>query len=627
MLRRLALLAILLAAPAARADAPPECECDLTPAACDASCTCDPECAVDWSLDECADPTAGCLPSSTVPDEPALEAAESAVAVEPEPVDWTPAAAAEIACPDGATNQDGHCAPDPAAISAHGEVTGGCATTTPGLLVAAAVLGLIVIARRRRALLACALVACTVGDASWDDAVDAGPSGDVRYSDVFVADLSDGAPSGTSPAQPAAQFLLAGQPLMSGAAQPVAQFALARPAGGQPIFRMSGTCGDRLTTALEDGTELLGWARQTQGDGTAALVELVAPDGCTFAYETDPDAIDARVAAGYTELGTLGYVWPPGRSDEQAAEPPDDATITALAQTGPTPCTLGRRPAIQLLYSTPGSPYADRFLLGCPGEVVMGDKSENGPANEMRTAAAHAAGGRTGFILDRSGDKLRALLSRPNGFERTVAYLKHKLAVGYDYIVLDEVTAAPDYADGQWLNRAIRAMLIRLPQRSFIPYISIDLTQESGGFGAMIDRKYLLRRFEHHARVMALEVYIHTDAVIGGAAPGTFRAAANRLQDAVATIADAGGMNLRAITTLGATHRTRYAQYRYLDDARHDLAAITREVNALRGASRRTRQQHGIGWYFVDPGDLAPTSGYTLDQLVRRMRTQALRFR
>jgi len=52
-------------------------------------------------------------------------------------------------------------------------------------------------------------------------------------------------------------------------------------------------------------------------------------------------------------------------------------------------------------------------------------------------------------VLDRNGDKLRALLNRNNGIERTAAYLRHKLAIGYDYIVIDEITSAPDWADGK----------------------------------------------------------------------------------------------------------------------------------------------------------------------------------
>ncbi|MGE5180595.1 MAG: hypothetical protein ACM31C_00970 [Acidobacteriota bacterium] len=597
-------LLTLLAASKAHAD--DACTCDATPAACDAGCACDLECAVDWSLDECADPAAGCVPGGDVPDEAALEAQEAAAPADVDPVDWA-TAPADVACADGATNQQGRCI----ATDLPAPVAGGCAATTPGLVVGAAVLVLLAVARRRRrALVALAIVACTVGDASWDDAVDGGPTGDARHVDVYAAELAGGA----------AQYLLASQPLAAGAEQPAAQFSLSRAHDATAIFRVASTCGDRLATAQDDGAELLGWARAQPGDGTAALVELAAPDACTFVYETDPDAITDLVAQGYERLATLGYVWPPGLADAPLADAPDVTTLAA-----PAPCTITRHSALQLLYASPGEPYAERFLLGCPGEVVMGDKSETGPRSSMRTAAAHAAGGRTAFVLDRNGNKLRALLQRPNGFERTVAYLKHKLALGYDYVVLDEVTSAADYADGQWLNRAVRALLVRLPERSFIPYISIDLTQELSPI-YMKDRRLLLRAFRNRARVMALEVYLHTDQVMAGQAPATFRRAADRLQNAVAGLRRASGMNAHAITTIGATHRSTYAQYRYLDHASHDLASITRQVNALRHASRRTRQQHGVGWYFVDSSDLAPVSTYSFDALIRRMRTQALRF-
>jgi hypothetical protein len=70
-----------------------------------------------------------------------------------------------------------------------------------------------------------------------------------------------------------------------------------------------------------------------------------------------------------------------------------------------------------------------------------------------------------------------------------------------------------------------------------------------------------------------------------------------------------------------------FAQYRYLDQPAHDLESIKRQVNALRHASWRTRQQHGVGYYFVGKSDMAPISHYSYDALIRRMRTQALRFR
>src|SRR6185503_17183199 len=137
------------------------------------------------------------------------------------------------------------------------------------------------------------LAACSLDGGGWDDAVDEGPTGDAAsYVDVFSAELGDG---------DGAQFLLANQPVSDGAEQPVAQFSLLRARDGVPVFRTTSTCGDRLATA---GDELLGWARAEAGDGTAALVELAAPDGCAFTYETDPEAIDTLVAQGFTKLGT-----------------------------------------------------------------------------------------------------------------------------------------------------------------------------------------------------------------------------------------------------------------------------------------------------------------------------------
>ena len=126
------------------------------------------------------------------------------------------------------------------------------------------------------------------------------------------------------------------------------------------------------------------------------------------------------------------------------------------------------------------------------------------------------------------------------------------------------------------------------------------------------------------ARVLALEVYQHTASVIGGHAPSILRLASDRLALAVGGLAP--GINQRAITTLGTSMHSTFAQYRYLDQPSHDLDAITRQVNAIRHGSKRLRQQRGIGWYFVDKSDMTPPSAYSYDALIKRMRIQALRF-
>ena len=270
----------------------------------------------------------GLLPE-TDPDEATLEADELAAPVEADNPAW-PAAAADVACPQGATATDGRCVPDAGAL-AHADVEGGCATGgSPGLLVALGVLGLAIAARRRRALLALALAACALDAGGWDDAVENGPTGDpAAYLDVYAADLTAGS-----------QYLISEQALAPGAAPPAAQFSLLKSGGDVPLLRVAGACGDQLTTTPAAGAELLGWARAGAGDGTAALVELAAPDGCAMTYETDPDAIAGLEAQGYTEVGTIANVWPPGMSDAPIDDSGADATTMALAT--PKACKVSK---------------------------------------------------------------------------------------------------------------------------------------------------------------------------------------------------------------------------------------------------------------------------------------------
>jgi hypothetical protein len=600
---RIAIVILLLGSTAyAEDDAPEPCACDVTAAACDAACACDLECENDWSKDECAEPGAGCLPEMT---DAQLDAAELE-AEEIEPIEWR---IGDVQCPEGSTNTDGVCAP------ASLDVTGGCdAGGATGLIV---VLAILVLARRRR-LWPVIIIACSVDGATWDSAVDDGPTGDAEtYRDVFAADLGDG---------DGAQYLLANQPLVAGAQEPVAEFALAATKGGVPILRVTSRCGDRLQSG-GDG-ELLGWARSDAGDGTAALVELVAPDGC-FAYETDDEAITTRLSEGYAVTQTLGYVWPPGLGDEPLAEVPDDDVDTLAA---PAPCTLKKRAAAVLLYASPGKVETLRFLKDCPGEVIIGEKREPGPVGAMKSAAAKAAGGRTAFVVDRNGEKLRTLLNRPNGTERTAAYFRKKLKSGYDYIVIDEITAHPEFADGAGTNRRLRKLLQRLPRNTILPYISIDLTQQPAGFSAMKARRLLLRALKVRGRALALEVYLKTPSVIAGAAPANYRRAADRLALAVAGLKHGRGINRKAISVIGASVHggsAELVQYRYLDQPSRDLTSIKKQVNAIRHGSRRLRSQKGLGYYFVFRADLMPfsTAPYSYDALIRRMRTQALRFK
>jgi hypothetical protein len=334
------------------------------------------------------------------------------------------------------------------------------------------------------------------------------------------------------------------------------------------------------------------------------------------------------VELGYTIVQTLAHVWPPGLADV----PMPDLVEETEELAAPAPCTLKKRPATILLYASPGKAETLRFLKGCPGEVIIGEKREKEPVGAMKSPEAKAAGGRTAFVIDRNGEKLRNLLLRPNGTERTAAYIRGKLKHGYDYIVIDEITAHPEFRDGAGANRRLRKLLQRIPRNKIIPYVSIDLTQYPNGFTDMRARRLLLRAFKVRGRALAMEVYLHTASAMAGQAPFLFRRAADRLALAVKGLKHSAGINRKAITVIGTSIHggsSNLAQYSYLDKPSQDLAAIKKQVNAIRHGSRRLRSQKGVGYYFVFRADMAPRSGapYSFDALVRRLRLQALRFK
>src|SRR3954447_19112707 len=169
----LAVASLLVVTTPASADTETDCACNVTSAACDVGCACDEECAVDWSQDECAQPGAGCLAEAPDPEDAMLAATEETAAM-PEPAAWDVTGA--MACPSGSRADGDHCAID--------EITGGCATSTPG--AAGALFAIVlVIARRRRVLAIVLFASCTADVASWDDLVEAHDPGAI---DVYAAD-------------------------------------------------------------------------------------------------------------------------------------------------------------------------------------------------------------------------------------------------------------------------------------------------------------------------------------------------------------------------------------------------------------------------------------------------------
>lgn len=309
---------------------------------------------------------------------------------------------------------------------------------------------------------------------------------------------------------------------------------------------------------------------------------------------------------------------------ETARPAGNDDAIDTFGQGLIPACNLGRNPPLVFMYAGLGSKSLD-FLRGCPGEVVAGEKNELGPRGPYATAEAKRAGGRTAFVLADFGRKIRDLLKRPNGVARTNKYLRDKLAAGYDYIVIDEITADPDWADGAQVNRLFRQLLLRLPPRKVIAYISLDLTKYPGGDARMRERKQLLRALATSGKAMALELYLHTGEVMSGAAPRTFSTGADRLQNAVRGLRGAEHINRRAVTVIGLSMASRYPQYRYLDQPRNDLASISKQVSAIRRGSARLREQNGVGYYFVGTYDIRPPASapYTFDSLVERLRVLA----
>jgi len=558
-------------------------------------CT-DADCQIDLSVDECADPAAGCLPERDL-DEAALERAELAPLPVGDALDAT-AATAPVAAPVDS--------------SAASVVVGGCSTASDGALPSLAALALIalVMLRRRRALplVALAIVCGCVGggDGGWDGALADGPPATAagRFADVWLAEPGDA---------PAAQFAVSLQPLD----------------GTRALRRASDdACGDRLATD-GDGA-LVGYVATQPASGTAALTELVAPGGCGVVYETDADVIAEYVADGWAPGAVVGYVWPPGWGDpsdaatDAAADAAGDGEVATDAVKA---CALGRHPALFLFYTGIDHDSDFELLRGCPGEVVLGEKHTDHPRGVFTGAAAHAAGGRSAFIFGDNGRQFRDMLLRSNGVERTAAFIRKLLEAGYDYVVVDEVTTDPNWADGATVNHRFRQLLLRIPPRTLIPYISLDLTMYPGGGAALHARRFLVRALKLRARALALEEYLHTGAVMGGAAPPTFRTAANRVAAAVHGMRGAAGISAREITTLGLSMHTAYAQYNYLDDTRHDLAAVAREATAVRHASSRTRAQHGLGLYFIGKSDITPSSRYTVGELVTAIHHAMLRFR
>jgi hypothetical protein len=573
--------------------------------------------------------------ADTLPEDDALASAEVAAAPQDEP--HQPGDPAAVICPEGAVNRGGHCLEVSAQARPGGaggfggdlgrRARGAADSAAPALLFFLCA-ALVLAPRRRRLLVAVACAAACGADTpqGFDD-TEAPLTAANQYLNVSVAERLEGA---------GAALLLDHQEAdPTRFAEPAAQLSLALHAfpGAIALRKVAGLCGDRVTTGA--GTELLGYAAPFADEGTAELVQLESPEGCAVTA-TDSETIAALQAQGYRRGPALGHVWPPGwgeatpaaagtASADAAADVAAPAVVDGAAP-APQPCRFKHEPSLFLFYSGVGAARNLDLLAGCPGEVVLGDKDTAGPRGAFNTAAAHAAGGRTAYVYSGFGTELLDLLAT-KGARAAADSVRAKLSSGYDYVVVDEITANPRWADTALEGKRFRQMLLLVPPRSVIGYISLDLTKAPAGLAALRNRRWLLRALRLRGKALALEVYLKTSEVFRGAAAPAFRTAAERVAQAVQGMPGAAGISRREITVLGLTAHSKYPQYQYLDVPREDLASIHRQVSAVLQASARTRAQQGLGFYFSGLAEIQPASQYTLDDLVARVHGELLRER
>ncbi len=324
------------------------------------------------------------------------------------------------------------------------------------------------------------------------------------------------------------------------------------------------------------------------------------------------------------DAGTTDDAFPPPADsrtmmeDAALAEADDAGSSSDGGATGPAPCALGSDAPLVLLYASVGGDDNLRFLHDdCSAEVVVGEKREAGPRSAMKHPEARALGGRSGYIMDLHGTRIRDALRRTDGVARTAAELEAILDNGYDYIIIDEITTAADWVDGALVNRRFRRLLEVLPPRKVIAYVSLDLTMSPSGDTAMAARRQLLYALMQHGRAIALEVYLHTGQVIAGQAPDLLRRAAIRLRHATLGLPDGGHVNRRAITVLGLSiHEP--APYNYLDRPHDDLRAVRIQARAVRDFGALLQEQRGLGYYYVTHSDIVPyaSAPYDFDRLV-----------
>ena len=398
--------------------------------------------------------------------------------------------------------------------------------------------------------------------------------------------------------------------------QPIAQFSLhARARRRCPCPGTHGRAAISLTTARR-GREPARLGAPRAGDGTAALVELARARRLHVRLRDRAGAIDGLVQSGYHD-----HAHARATCGRRASARRRRSRTTTEHRSRSTARAMPRHEARRRSSSSTRA-RARRHRCGsssvAPARSSSARSARSGPDGAMNDPRRARRGGRTAFVLDRNGDKLRELLLRSNGVERTAAYLRKKL---------QRLRLHRDRRDHGGLRLArrhdaqppLRKLLLRLPSRTIIPYISIDLTQYPNGYATLRARALCSARSRSARACIALEVYLHTAAVRPGGA--------RRRHSAAPPIASALG---EGAERRRRDQRPRDQRDRYLD-ALEALSAVPLPRSAearphvdhapgQRDPSRQQRLRHSAASAATSSTsrDMAPPRAYTYDALISR---------
>ncbi|HEY8144009.1 MAG TPA: hypothetical protein VIG06_15090 [Kofleriaceae bacterium] len=291
-----------------------------------------------------------------------------------------------------------------------------------------------------------------------------------------------------------------------------------------------------------------------------------------------------------------------------AGEPPNgaDAGLSDAEIEGGcpvAPVVVDTRAPIFLFYGVyqpnPGeTPRADAAstlsLLGTGEPVLALRRAAVCAASEPELLPWQTGGGKIAHVM--SEDELLPRLADGSA-AAAIAGLLHQ---GYAYVAIDELHAGlTPLADGQWGAGAFAALLDDLAaaglDRRLILYVnSYNLIGQLHTFGQV------LAACRDHCRIVASEVYLHTQHVFAPAAesPGHCNRSADCFERIAAEMgAAAPGINHRSITVLAISDELSQSRSDSLCERAGGLAGGLYIQYARLHAGTLTRLQPGVGAY------------------------------